>query len=68
MINFILEYWIIGALVVAVWAFNESRKLKIYNKRNIDALTENNMHDIGERMRRIEVDKLLSTIEKQRNQ
>jgi len=68
MINFILEYWIIGALVVAVWAFNESRKLKIYNKRNIDALTEKNMHDIGERMRRIEVDKLLSTIEKQRNQ
>ena len=68
MINFILEYWIIGALVVAVWAFNESRKLKIDNKRNIDALTEKNMHDIGERMRRIEVDKLLSTIEKQRNQ
>lgn len=68
MINFILEYWFIAALVVAGWAFNEARKPKLHSKRQVDALTEQNMRHIDEKTRRIEVDKLLLTLEKQRNQ
>ena len=67
MINFILEYWFVAAIVVAAWAFNEARKLRVSNKRQVDRLAEQNMRHIDEMMRRSEVNKLLSSLEKQRN-
>lgn len=43
MINFILEYWFAGAVVVAFWAFGEAQKLQIKRKKQVNALTIENM-------------------------
>ena len=69
MINFILGYWIVAALVVAVWAFNEVRKIDIRLKSQVDLFTMENMkttRKASEKIRKAEVNKLLSTLEKQR--
>ena len=46
MINFILEYWFIAALVVAVWAFNEARKITAKRQKQVDYLIAKNMKNI----------------------